>query len=102
MPPLNSRQKQRIRQALDVMATRTITFTWEKNYAAAHNAKTSELGGVKPGSRRDSAPPHFYWVAMFESGSKRIILPPLIAASFPSEPNTATAVAGLRAALEVS
>lgn len=102
LPGMNRRQKERIGRALDVMATRTITFTWEANYTAAHNAKTSDLGGLKPGSRQDSAPPNLYWVAMFESNSKRIIPPPLIAASFQNVPDTATAVAGLRVALEAA
>lgn len=102
LPYMNSKQKKQIARALDVMATRTIAFTWEANYTAAHDAKTSDLGGLKPGSRQDSDPPNHYWVGMFKSSSKKTTPPPLIEASFQEVPDTATAVAGLRAALEAA
>ncbi|KAI6144459.1 hypothetical protein BKA82DRAFT_1004024 [Pisolithus tinctorius] len=97
---MNKATKKKIAAALDVMEDQEIAFVWNSSYSAVHNAKTSQLGGLKPGSRRDSAAPNLYWVAMFESKNKQIIPPPLIQASFATEPDTATAVAGLRVALE--
>ncbi|KAI6021037.1 hypothetical protein EDC04DRAFT_2901592 [Pisolithus marmoratus] len=99
---MNSATKKRIAAALDVMEDREITFVWSSSYGAVHNANTSQLGGLKPGSRRDSASPNLYWVAMFESKGKQIIPPPLIEASFATEPNTPTAVAKLREVLQAA
>jgi len=97
---MNKKMEKEISDALDVMATRDITFVWDTGYSAVHNALTSQLGGLKPGSRRDTFEPKLYWVGLFESKNKRIIKSPLIQASFATAPDVATTVAELRKALK--
>ncbi|KAJ2916272.1 hypothetical protein MD484_g4150, partial [Candolleomyces efflorescens] len=98
--PLSKKEKTAIGDALDIIATRDVSWTWDANWKAGHNSNTSQLGGYKPGSRQDSKDPKLYWVGIFTSKNKSIEPPPLITASFAAVPTTAQAVAALRTALE--
>lgn len=82
------------------MNGREIGFTWGANWAKAHNANTSQLGGLKPGSRQDSADPKHYHVGMFAAANKNIQGAPIIQASFDHAPTSAEAIEALEAALE--
>ncbi|KIK04404.1 hypothetical protein K443DRAFT_4701 [Laccaria amethystina LaAM-08-1] len=97
--PLSNAQKRQISAALDVLATKTLLFDWSTQWVSVHDGNTSQLGGLKPGCRQDSAAPKLYWVGIFTVSNKRIVPPPLIQASFAAVPDTATAVAALRVAL---
>ncbi|RDX54308.1 hypothetical protein OH76DRAFT_1326190, partial [Lentinus brumalis] len=88
--------KKRCRAALDILETKQLQFDWGPNWASVHDGNTSQLGGLKPGSRRDSAAPKHYWVGLFNSRDKRLIAPPLVEASFANPPTTAEAVEALR------
>jgi hypothetical protein len=99
--PKQNAQRTQISAALDVLETKTLGFNWDIQWGGAHDSGTSQLGGLKPGSRRDSAAPNLYWVGIFSVNNKKIVHPPFIQASFAAEPDTATAVAGLRQALAV-
>ncbi|KAJ2929859.1 hypothetical protein H1R20_g7233, partial [Candolleomyces eurysporus] len=100
--PLPKSTKKAIGEALDVIAGRTLAFTWGVSYSKAHDSNTSQLGGYKPGGRRDSQGAQLYWVGIFTANSrtKDISGSALIEASFATEPDTATAVAALRTALQ--
>ena len=67
-----------------------------------HDGNTSQLGGLKPGCRQDSAHPNLYWIGIFKSANKRIQPPPLIEVSFATAPDTSTVVEALRTAVDVS
>ena len=82
------------------MRGRELSFTWGANWQKVHNANTSQLGGLKPGSRQDSASPHDYWVGMFASGGKNIQGNALVQASFPHEPTSEEVVDALETALK--
>jgi hypothetical protein len=94
-------QKKQITAALNVLANKTLYFDWTTQWVSVHDGNTSQLGGLKPGCRQDSANPKLYWVGIFTVSNKRIVPPPLIQASFATVPNTATAIAELRKALAV-
>lgn len=88
---------------LDQLEGHEVSFTWGVNWAKAHNANTSKLGGFKPGSRIDSGEHPQYYVGLFESGGKQIKGSPVIQASFASEPDSIDViVAALRAALDAA
>jgi len=53
--PLSNAQKKLIAAALDVLATKTLYFDWTTQWVSVHDGNTSQLGGLKPGCRRDSA-----------------------------------------------
>ncbi|KAI0699414.1 hypothetical protein BC835DRAFT_568015 [Cytidiella melzeri] len=92
--------KRRCNAALDILATKTLSFDWSPNWASVHDGATSQLGGLKPGCRQDSSGERLYWVGLFNSGSnKRIQPPPLVEASFSSVPTTKEVVDALRAKL---
>ncbi|KAH9886208.1 hypothetical protein C8Q73DRAFT_795387 [Cubamyces lactineus] len=102
---LSNADKKRCLAALDILETKTLHFDWSANWASIHDGNTSQLGGLKPGSREDSAPPKLRWVGLFNSGSnKRLQPPPLVQASFPAEtvPTTAEVVEALRAAVHAA
>ncbi|KZT63288.1 hypothetical protein DAEQUDRAFT_770742 [Daedalea quercina L-15889] len=92
-------EKKKIEAALDVMAGRDLGFTWGSNWQKAHNANTSQLGGYKPGSRKDSAAPHKYHVGIFSAANKNIQGKPLVEAEFSKEPTSKQAVDALVSAL---
>ncbi|KAI0719993.1 hypothetical protein C8T65DRAFT_736172 [Cerioporus squamosus] len=100
MPPLSNADKKRCRAALDILATKNLQFDWSANWASVHDGNTSQLGGLKPGCRQDSAAPRLYWVGLFNSKDKRLVPPPLIQAYFPGPPTTAEAVQALRAEVD--
>ncbi|KAI6006886.1 hypothetical protein EDD15DRAFT_2153042, partial [Pisolithus albus] len=95
--------KQWIESILNEMERRTLTFVWGLNYMKGQGCRTSQLGGLKAGSRRESTGYRRYWVGVFQSNGNKIKYPPpLVEACFATEPDTATAVAGLRQQLRVS
>ncbi|KZT67989.1 hypothetical protein DAEQUDRAFT_728526 [Daedalea quercina L-15889] len=82
------------------MKEREMSFTWGANWQKVHNANTSQLGGLKPGSRQDTASPHHYWVGIFAGAGKNIQGNAIVQAAFDHEPSSAEAVEGLEAALK--
>ncbi|KAI0329996.1 hypothetical protein GY45DRAFT_1371101 [Cubamyces sp. BRFM 1775] len=103
--PLSGADKRRCLAALDVLETKKLYFDWSANWASIHDGNTSQLGGLKPGSREDSAAPKLRWVGLFNAGSnKRIQPPPLVEASFPAGtvPTTEEVVEALRAAVNAA
>ncbi|KAJ8475198.1 hypothetical protein ONZ51_g6707 [Trametes cubensis] len=103
--PLSNPEKTRCRAALDILATKTLYFDWSEQWASIHDGNTSQLGGLKPGSREDSKAPKLRWVGLFNAGSnKRIQPPPLVQASFAAGtvPTTAEVVEALRAQVDAA
>ncbi|KAI0329995.1 hypothetical protein GY45DRAFT_1371100 [Cubamyces sp. BRFM 1775] len=103
--PLSNADKKRCLAALDILATKTLHFDWGTSWASIHDGNTSQLGGLKPGSREDSTAPKLRWVGLFNSGSnKRLQPPPLVQVSFAAGtvPTTAQVVEALRAAVNAA
>ncbi|KAI0699416.1 hypothetical protein BC835DRAFT_567744 [Cytidiella melzeri] len=97
---ISNADKKRCNAALDVLATKTLSYDWSSSWASVHDGATSQLGGLKPGCRQDSTGARLYWVGLFNAGSnKRVQPPPLVQASFDHVPTTAEVVAALRAQL---
>jgi hypothetical protein len=112
--------KERLLSALTSLQSRTLSFTWDVSWKEVHNSNTSQLGGFKPSSRRDSSGARLYVVAIFSSSKKemsnngagssrkkirgRMAMslpnPPLIQATFEREPTTEEVVKGLIQTLE--
>ncbi|KAJ7195484.1 hypothetical protein GGX14DRAFT_377030, partial [Mycena pura] len=92
--------KKRCHEALDILLTKNLQWDWGVNWTSVHDGNTSQLAGLKPGCRRDSAKPNLHWVGLLPvSSTKRVFPPPLVQASFANAPTTAEVVAALRAAL---
>ncbi|KAI0779700.1 hypothetical protein C8Q74DRAFT_1367541 [Fomes fomentarius] len=98
--PLSNADKKRCRAALDILETKNLQFDWTPNWTSVHDGNTSQLGGLKPGCRQDSAKPNLYWVGLFNSSNKRLVPPPLVQASFATPPTTAQVVQALRAEVD--
>ncbi|KAI0742398.1 hypothetical protein C8Q80DRAFT_1122700 [Daedaleopsis nitida] len=99
---LSNADKKKCREALDVLETRTLHFDWTSQWLSVHDGATSQLGGLKPGCRQDSADPKHYHVGLFRAANKRIQPPPLVEASFPTAPSSADAIKALRAAVDAA
>ncbi|KAJ2929862.1 hypothetical protein H1R20_g7236, partial [Candolleomyces eurysporus] len=98
--PLAKKTKKKLEEALDVMEAETVSWSWGAQWDKGHGGNTSQLQGYKPGSRRDTQGSLLFWVGLFNTAGKEITGSPLIQANFATEPDTATAVAALRAALQ--
>ncbi|KAI0697877.1 hypothetical protein BC835DRAFT_1413385 [Cytidiella melzeri] len=97
MASITPADKARCRAALDVLATRNLYFEWSPNWSSVHDGNTSQLEGLKPGSRRDSAGARLYWVGLLNVSGKRVQPPAVVQASFANPPSSAEAIAALRA-----
>ncbi|KAL1747316.1 hypothetical protein HDZ31DRAFT_32183, partial [Schizophyllum fasciatum] len=94
-------QKQACRSAISVIESKTIYFDWGVSWAVVHGATTSQLGGLKPGCRKDSKGSSYH-VGLFNSRNKQIIPPPLVEAAFDHSPTTKEVCDALRAAVDAS